>query len=162
MIWLWLALTTLAACFGLVLLAGAPYVPTKTAELQAGLRAITSRHGKSNGLFVDLGCGDGKVLLAAAQAGWEVVGYELNPLLWAVARWRLRHYQAHVYLRNFWRADLRSADIVYVFLIGHFMRRLEHKAATELHPGSWLISNSFELPHHRAHKQIGPLWLYKF
>lgn len=40
---------------------------------------IASLAGSKPGIFVDFGCGDGKLLMAARDAGWQCCGIELNP-----------------------------------------------------------------------------------
>lgn len=77
-LWLVLAIAVLILCFGGVLLFGAPYLPTLTPQVQAALELCKLQSGDT---LLELGCGDGKVLIAAAERGATVIGYELNPLL---------------------------------------------------------------------------------
>lgn len=69
----------LVVFFGLVIIRGAPYVPSRHAYITA---AFTNLYPLSpDDVLVDLGSGDGVVLRAAAQKGARAIGYELNPLL---------------------------------------------------------------------------------
>ncbi len=79
--------------------------------------------------LLELGCGDGKVLVAAARRGWRAVGYELNPLLLVVCLWRTRHYRKLVRVRwgNFWRANWPAADGIFVFVMQRQMEKLDKK-----------------------------------
>ena len=78
MTWLIVALAVILLCFSGVLLVGAPYLPTLTPQVAAALELAALRPGET---LLELGCGDGKVLIAAAQQGYRAVGYELNPIL---------------------------------------------------------------------------------
>ena len=80
---------------------------------------------------VDLGSGDGRIVIALARAGVDAVGYEINPIL---AWWsRIRIYRlglqsrARIYNQSFWSADLSGFDVVMIFGITHIMGRLEKK-----------------------------------
>lgn len=148
----------LAICFGYVIIFGAPYLPTRQPDIDAVFRELP----KKSGTFYDLGCGDGKVLRAAARAGFKPIGYELNPILWLISWCRLRRYGGRVYWRSFWRADLSGADVVFVFLIDHFMARLARKAKSELKSGSWLVSYTFLLPAVKTTKHTRNTYFYKF
>src|SRR3982751_238116 len=101
MIWLVVATVVIIVCFAGVLLFGAPYLPTLKPQIQTALKLADLKSGQT---LLELGCGDGKVLIAAAQRGLHVVGYELNPLLFLVAWLRTRRYrkQVRVVWGNFW------------------------------------------------------------
>lgn len=95
---------------------GAPYVPTlpaMTRELYDELLNITP-----DDVVVDLGCGDGTVLLGAAQRGARVVGYEINPFLAAIAWVRLRRYRGTVRLANMWRLKALPTGVSVVYYFG--------------------------------------------
>jgi ribosomal protein L11 methylase PrmA len=66
------------ACFGFVLIFGAPYLPTLDKPMKAALELAELKPGQT---LLELGCGDGKVLIAAAKQGVHATGFELNPLL---------------------------------------------------------------------------------
>jgi SAM-dependent methyltransferase len=116
--------------FGYVLLFGAPYLPTTKAQIDAALRLAGLPKG---GILIDLGCGDGRILIAAAEAGYMAVGYELNPLLFAICWLRTRRLRTKIKLiyGDFWHAKWPAADAVYVFLLGRLMDKLERKIRAE-------------------------------
>ncbi len=112
--------------------------------------------------YIELGCGEGRVIREAAKAGAQAVGYELNPVLWAIAWLRCLPFpNAHVRLANFWSADLSGADIVMVFLVPRTMQRLAEIASRQMKPGSRLISYVFALPGHRPKRTIKPWLMYQ-
>lgn len=146
--------------FGFVVFIGAPYVPTRTQDVPHIFEQIAlPKHAK----VVDLGAGDGKLLVFAAQKGYQVVGYEINPILWLICKWRLRAYtNADVLLKSFWQADMSQADMVYTFLVSKYMNKLEDKLTKEMPPGSWLVSNVFELNYKKPHHTCHSMYYYQF
>jgi SAM-dependent methyltransferase len=160
MIWLLAAALGLVIIFGFVLLLGAPYLPTLKKSGNDALDLLELKPGQT---FVDLGCGDGRMLALAASRGLNAVGYELNPLLALFAWLRTRRYGRRVKVRwgDFWRADLSGADGVFVFLIGHFMERLDEMARQQAAQRTIrLVSNSFKIPGKKPARQKGALFLY--
>ena len=139
---------------------GAPYVPTLKDQREQALDLIDLKKGQ---VFVDLGCGDGRTLMLAASRGLKAVGYEINPFLAGFAWLRTRRYGRRVKIvwGNFWRADLSSADGVFVFLIGHYMKKLDKLLLknSQNHQIK-LVSNAFEIPGKKHSKKLGPLFLY--
>jgi len=97
---------------------------------------------------MDLGSGDGKILMCAAKFGAHVTGYELNPLLVWISRRRLKACgtRAIVHRKNLFEADVSSADIIFVFGITGIMEKLSKKLLREASPGTRIISFAFRLP----------------
>lgn len=156
-----LALTGLLLFFGLVVLTGAPYLPTLAKQRRLALELLDLRKGQQ---VVDLGCGDGSFLIAAARRGLDATGYEINPLLALVAWLRTRRYrrQVKVVWGSFWRADLSAADAVFVFLIEGKMAKLDKFIGRQLSKPLKVVSHGFEIPGRRAVKQSGALFLYHY
>ncbi|MEH3021251.1 MAG: class I SAM-dependent methyltransferase [Pseudomonas oryzihabitans] len=99
--------------------------------------------------FVDLGCGLGDTLVDLARRFPQAtfVGVETAPLSFALAWLRcLSRRNCQVRYRDLWRVKLGEFDVVYCFLSPAPMPRLGDKARAELRAGSWLISNTFEIP----------------
>lgn len=95
---------------------GAPFVPSQVKDLSRVLRKAGAKKGDT---FYDLGFGSGTVLVKAAQAGLAVRGFEINPLLWCVAKVRLHSYDHRLYLRPWQGAALAEADFVFIFTTTH-------------------------------------------
>lgn len=135
----------LALCFGFVLLYGAPYVPTLDKQVEAALDLLDLKKGQT---MLELGCGDGKVLIAAAERGYKVVGYELNPLLAIIAWARTRRYgnQVKVVWGNFWNKPWPRADGIFVFLLDKFMVKLDMAITAQPHRPIKLVSFAFQIP----------------
>jgi hypothetical protein len=83
------------------------------------------------------------LLRAAAQQGARAIGYEISIHLYLIARMRGR---GEIRYRDFWKADLRDADVIFIFLEKRFMPRFEREIWPQLKPGCRVISNAFTLP----------------
>jgi len=134
---------------------GALFVPTTKRRVNAALDALALSPGQ---LLIDLGCGDGRVLRAAAKRyGVRAVGYELNPLALTKAwLFNLGRNGISVRRRNFWKIDLAEADAIFCYLFPDLMPELAAKLQRELRPGTPVISCNFELPGWTAQQVLHP------
>jgi SAM-dependent methyltransferase len=124
---------------------GALYVSTTRARISALLEAMQMEGGQC---FLDLGCGDGRVLRAVRKrVPVRAVGYELNPMAWLQARLQCLG-DPHIEIRrsDFWKADLSEADVVFCYLFPDVMKSLAEKLRAELRPGTVVASCNFPLP----------------
>jgi len=107
--------------------------------------------------FLDVGCGDGRVLarLASSRPESRFEGIEHALGLWLAARLRCRRLrkQCRVLRGNLWSRTLTQYDVVYAFLSPAVMERLWEKAQREMRPGTLLVS-AFAVPHVSAHEHI--------
>lgn len=150
----------LVLAYAFVLPFGAPYLPTLKKQSSDALDLLDLKPGQ---IFVDLGCGDGRLLTLAASRGLHAVGYELNPFLalYAWARTRRHGRRVKVIWGNFWQADLSNTDGVFVFLIGHFMKRLDNLLSQySTNRQIKLVSHAFKIPGKRPRAKNGALYLY--
>ena len=103
------------------------------------------------------------VLILAAKSGLKAVGYEINPFLALLAWGRTRRFGRRVKIvwGNYWRADLSNADGVFVFSIGHYMKKLDKFLLKQSKNHQIrLVSNAFQIPGKKHIKKTGPLFLY--
>lgn len=159
---IWLILSLIVLPFGFVLLFGAPYLPTRKAQANLALDMLGLKEGD---IFVDLGSGDGAVLIEAAKRGYKCYGYELNPLVWCVSKLRTLRYgsQVTVYCRNFWREPLpKETKGVFVFLLEKYMSKLDQKLTAELKKNTFIVSYTFEIPNRKTYKYKNALFLYRY
>jgi SAM-dependent methyltransferase len=158
MIYLFIVLLALALAFGGAILRGAPYLPTLDPQARAALALLELQPGQT---LLELGSGDGKVLLVAAQAGLNVVGIELNPFLVLVSRlrtWRYRR-QVRVIWGDFWRVDWPECDAVFAFLLGRFMGKLDARMVQLKKP---LVSFAFKVPGRKVDAERAGVFLYRY
>ena len=107
---------------------------------------------------IDLGSGDGRVVLEASRRGYCAVGYEINPLLVLISKlWnafceirmseRIRG-SASFYVKDIWdisAAEIGEARLIFVYGLGPIMQRLAEKLHKEGHPNLIVVSNVFEI-----------------
>lgn len=158
---IWGGALVLILAYGLVIFFGAPYLPTRRSDRKLALDMLDLKEGQ---LLVDLGAGDGSVLVEAGERGLLAIGYEINPFLVLIARFRTLRFGRRVSVKwaNFWRADISQADGVFVFLLDRFMGRLDDKIKAEAKPQLKLVSHAFKIPGRRPAKKIGAMLLYKY
>lgn len=151
-----------ALTYALILPFGAIYLPTMREQRKRALDLLDLKPGQT---LVDLGSGDGTLLIMAAKRGLNAIGYELNPFLVALTWLRSRPYRSHVkiHMKNFWQTDISKSDGVYVFLISHHMKRLDKFMKNQSTKKTIkLVSNSFEIPNKKPIKKSGPMLLYVY
>ena len=158
----WLLALLLFLPFAIVLLVGAPYLPTRKKQVNEALDILALKPGE---LLVDLGCGDGVVLVEAAKRGIRAEGYELNPIVCAVAYIRTWRYRALVTVRcrDFWSVRLPAdTKAVYTFLLDPYMEKLDRKLTGELKRGSKLLSYTFTIPGKKPASAKNACYLYRY
>lgn len=96
----------------------------------------------------DLGCGDGRLVIAAAKRGAKAVGIEYNPDMVELSKQnaakegvssRTEFIQADLF-----ETDLSKATVITLFLTTHLNLRLR-PALLELKPGTRIVSNTFTM-----------------
>jgi SAM-dependent methyltransferase len=123
-----------------------PFVPTPHSLVQKMLDLAAV--GASDYL-IDLGCGDGRIAVAAALRGARALGVDLD---------RLRIAEAHAAARlagvearaSFRRQDLFAtpiyeASVIALYLLPEINLRLRPRLLTELRPGARIVSHAFTL-----------------
>lgn len=134
-------------------------------------RILVLAETKEGECVFDLGCGDGRIVVAAARDfGARAVGYEVDPFraLWGKTWIRLARLEdrARVVMGDMCRADLAEADVVVLFLSAKANARLEAKLRRELKPGARVVSYFHPMAGWRP-REIGlslgnhPLYLYR-
>lgn len=154
-------LICLVLLFGMVVSRGAPYVPTLRLQTETALDMLDLKAGQT---LIELGSGDGRVLLAAAKKGINVVRYELNPVLvfisWFVT-WRYRR-NVRIIWGDFWQAEWPNADAIYTFLLEKYMKKLDKKIVQEYGRNVKLVSFAFKIPNRKVISEKSGLFLYNY
>ena len=120
-----------------------PYVPTRRRYYPLIIEALQIRDGD---VVYDLGCGNGRFLLACARAfpRTRFVGIERNYMLYLQTQfWRRRAGNpVNIFFRreNFYRTDLSDATRVYAYLLSSVMEKL---FATRDQKGLRIVSRAF-------------------
>ncbi|MDY6903401.1 MAG: class I SAM-dependent methyltransferase [Thermodesulfobacteriota bacterium] len=145
----------LSTAFALPATQGALYVSTPKARIRAILDEIAPQPGQR---FLDIGCGDGRVLRAVARRFPEVtlIGYEVNPMAFFRARLATLFRPIRICRKNFWKTRLDDADIIFCYLFPDVLKRLAQKLRIEARPGTLVISCNFPIPTLTPEKTIHP------
>lgn len=121
---------------------GGAWSPTRTRVVHKMLEYAKIRPGD---VLVDLGAGDGRILLEAVRGyGIRVVGIEIDPLRWVYCRVRLwasaGRRLATVRMANFFDVDLSFATVVTFYLSQAAADKLKQKLEQELPDGARVVS----------------------
>lgn len=139
-----------------------PFVPSAQDRLDTMIELSEVKTGQKS---VDLGSGDGRVVIAMAKAGAEAHGYEVNPKLVAEAQKNITEEglegKAFIHEMNFWDGDLSDFDVISVYGITSIMDRLEKKCQSELKSGAKVVSNYFTFPDWQPAVVKEKVYLYK-
>lgn len=122
-----------------------PYVPTPNEVVAEMLRLAEVKPGD---LLYDLGCGDGRIVIAAAKRyGIRAVGIDIDPV-------RIGESEANAagagvldkvkfVNEDLFKTDFRDATVVTMYLLNSVNLRLRPKLLSELRPGTRLVSHRF-------------------
>lgn len=98
----------------------------------------------------DLGCGDGRMVIAAAKKyGARGVGVDLDPKRIREARANAKAAGVETLVTfkvgDLFETDLTEASVVLLYLLPELNRRLKPKLFKELRPGARVVSHDFDM-----------------
>ena len=119
---------------------GGPFVPTPKKVVKAGLKLARLKPKEK---LYDLGSGTGKVLIIGAKEfGAQVIGFEYSKPLFLLSKINLflhKIKQARVYRKSFFEANLKDADVIFMFLTPKALLKLKKKFLEEVRLGTRII-----------------------
>ncbi|HEX3642208.1 MAG TPA: hypothetical protein VHV10_13030 [Ktedonobacteraceae bacterium] len=125
---------------------GPPFVPTPMSTIKA---LIQLANISEKDVVIDLGSGDGRMLIHAARQGATAKGWEINPFLVLWTRLAVHRYKVgksvKVHLQNYYKANLSDATIVFLYNLPPHIPKLEQKLQKDLQKGTTIISYKFTL-----------------
>jgi ribosomal protein L11 methylase PrmA len=103
-----------------------------------------------NDVVYDLGCGDGRIVIAAAQKhGARGVGIDINPVRVQEAQENARTAgvtdRVKFLTQDLFETDLSEASVVTLYLLPSVNLKLRPKLLKELKPGTRIVSHSFDM-----------------
>jgi ribosomal protein L11 methylase PrmA len=133
-----------------------PYVPTSPEGVQAMLKLAEVKKGD---VVYDLGCGDGRIVVAAAKDfGARGVGIDIDPQRISEAKENARKAGVLDSVRfeetDLFQANIRDATVVTLFLLSSVNLKLRPKLLQELRPGARIVSNTFEMGDWKPDKEL--------
>ena len=166
-----LAITTICVPFVLPALRRVclPFVPATSSQLNNVRSALQGRTSCPPARLLDIGSGDGRIVIQAATDGFQATGVELNRWLVYYSRWSAWRSgvraSASFVRQDLWQHDTRQYNNVVIFGVEQMMSELESKLERELAPGSLVVACRFKFPHWVPDKEIGTgvdtVWTYQ-
>lgn len=133
-----------------------PYVPTTDEAVAAMLKLADI---KRSDVVYDLGCGDGRIVIAAAKRfGARGVGVDIDPARIREANENAKKAGVEKLVRfeekDLFETDIHSANVVMLFLLNSVNLRLRPKLLRELKPGTRIVSNTFDMGDWKPDKEM--------
>ena len=127
---------------------GLPPVPTKPERIRKALKLANLQ---PNEVLYDLGAGDGRVLLITTRDfGAKAIGIEVGPIqcVWIWLRAVASGFGNKIQVRwaNFYKADLRDADVIFVYATSKEVVKLAPYLEKQLKMGARVVSISADFP----------------
>ena len=124
-----------------------PYEPSSEEVVRAMLEIAKVN---KNDLVYDLGCGDGRIVIAAAQkAGARGVGVDLDPerVKESLENARKANVTDRVqfFQQDLFQTDIGKATVVMLYLWPEVNLKLRPKLFRELNPGTRIVSHSHDM-----------------
>jgi len=146
-----------------------PYVPATPAQVSNVLTGLSNRPLPSR--LLDIGSGDGRIVMATAGAGFQSTGVEINPWLVLYSRLSARRSlprpvsrQTSFVRRDLWKFPLSSYDNVVVFGVEEMMPPLKEKMEAELKSGARVVACRFPIhdwtPALTIGEGVDTVWVY--
>ena len=142
---------------------GAPFVATPHEKVK---RMITLAHVRATDHVADLGSGDGRLLIAAVEAGAKsAIGFEVHPGLVRLSRRKVKKKgledKIEIKRQSLWKADISDIDLFLMYQIPYSMRGIEKKIMQEAKEGARIVSNAFKFPDWEPEEDLGDIIVYK-
>jgi SAM-dependent methyltransferase len=131
------------------------FVPTTDEAVKAMLElaGVTK-----NDIVYDLGCGDGRIVVAAAKLGARAVGIDIDPRRISEARSFAKSANVEDLVRfeenDLFEADFHEATVVTLFLLPDLNLKLKPRLLQQLKPGTRVVSNTFNMGDWKPDKEM--------
>jgi precorrin-6B methylase 2 len=135
-----------------------PYVPTSPEVVNAMLKLAEVNE---DDLLYDLGCGDGRIVVAAARDfGARGVGVDSNPVRIKESNENARNNgvtdKVKFYEENLFETDISDATVIGIYLLNSVNLKLRPKFLSDLKPGTRVVSHAFDMDDWQpdAHQEV--------
>ncbi len=143
-------------------LAELPFVATKKEKISTIIKLADIKSGQT---VIDLGSGDGRLLLESAKKGAMAIGYELNPYLVLITIIRVKlnglSHLVKIHKKNLWASDLKVADVIFVYGRKKTMQKFQNFVYKNAKKGTRFVVNDNPFPTKKPIKIENKVYLYK-
>lgn len=132
-----------------------PYVPTPSKVVS---RMLDIANVQPSDYVIDLGSGDGRIVIAAAKRGASGHGIDLDPDRVAEARRKGANEGVDnniMFIKgDIFKTDFSKASVITMYLLPSVNKKLRPKLLNNLEPGTEIVSHSFDMGNWKADKQV--------
>jgi SAM-dependent methyltransferase len=132
-----------------------PYVSTPQTVVEKMLDVADVGPGD---YVIDLGCGDGRIVVAAARRGAYGHGIDLDPKRIREARENARtagvEGQVMFLKEDIFKTDFSRANVITMYLLSSINLKLRPKLLKKLEPGTKIVSHNFDMGDWEPDKHI--------
>ena len=117
--------------------------PEKTVD-----RMLSVANVGEKDFVIDLGSGDGRIVIAAAKRGAQAFGVDLNPNMVKLSENRAAREgvtaRAKFYVRDIFETDVKQATVITMYLLPQLNLRLR-PTILDMKPGTRIVSHAFDM-----------------
>jgi SAM-dependent methyltransferase len=123
-----------------------PYVPTPPELVE---RMLDLAGLAPSDYLIDLGCGDGRIAIAAARRGARALGVDIDPVRIEQANLAARlaglEGRARFRRQDLFATPIWEASVIALYLLPRINLALRPRLLTELRPGARIVSHAFDM-----------------
>lgn len=140
----------------------APFLRSNRKKINIMLELAQIKPGET---VIDLGSGDGALLIEAARHGAKSIGVEINLFLAVYSRVKVRlkrlGHKINIVRGNLNSYPLDNADVIFIYLLPETLFKLQNKLSSECKLGARIVTNTFSIPGWTPEKEKNSVYLYK-
>lgn len=147
-----------------------PFIPATDSQISNILKIVKKSKPST---LIDLGSGDGRIVIECAKIGINSYGVELNPWLVLYSKISSRlsgiHRFAHFERKDLWKVNTSNYDNIVIFGVENMMSLLENKILKDCDKSGnsvTVIACRFPLPNWKPIEVFGSgidtVWKYKY
>ncbi len=138
-----------------------PYVPTSSHIIESML-SVANVTGED--FVIDLGCGDGRIVIAAAKLGARGLGIDIDPERIDESNKNARQERVsdrvNFLKQDLFKTDISRATVLTMYLLPSVNMKLRPRLLRELKPGTRIVSHDFDLEDWEPDKKMPNIFFW--
>jgi len=143
--------------------AGPVYKPS---SVEAVKKMLDLARVEKTDRVLDLGSGDGRIIIEVGKRGAKAIGYEVDPILFFQSRLKISRLQLNglvkIKLKSFWKADFSWPTVIVVYLLPKYLKKLKKRLNKKITKPILVVSNIYKIPGKTVVRKNGQVYLYRF